>query len=218
MRMNRDLSEDLTEYVLGSITTAVLADKPWPHAYIPEALPTDLALGLSRSFDRFDMQTVEKTGTEKPYRFRTTALDQAAVYTLPTAAWTVLAGLLSEPSYRSAIGRLTGLSLRYSDFALNLWEYQAGDWLAPHVDKPEKIVTQIFYLTDRWDHADGGRLLILDTADPASVVHALPPLLGSSAILVRSSSSWHAVESPGPRAAYRRSITATFWHRPSVGG
>ncbi|MGB3437644.1 MAG: Gfo/Idh/MocA family oxidoreductase [Actinophytocola sp.] len=61
------------------------------------------------------------------------------------------------------------------------------------------------------DADDGGRLLVLRSASARDVRHALPPLLGSSAVLVRSATSWHAAEPPGPRSPVRRSVTATFW-------
>jgi Rps23 Pro-64 3,4-dihydroxylase Tpa1-like proline 4-hydroxylase len=175
-------------------------------------MPIELALRLSRAFGRLDMSFFEQPGPAKSYRLRTTELTAHRAQALG-GDWGLLRDALAGPAYREHISRLTGVSLEDSTFTLDLWEYRTGDWLAPHVDKPEKLVTQIFYLAEDWRPGDGGRLLVLATDDPASVVRTLPPRLGSSAILVRSDTSWHAVEAPGPRSPARRSVTATFWRR-----
>ncbi|MGW1059895.1 2OG-Fe(II) oxygenase family protein [Micromonospora rubida] len=199
------------DHLIDTLRAATLAADPWPHAYLPAALPEDLALRLSRSFDGFAMQSCEETTREKTYRFRTTRLDGADADSLPDAGWAALVDLLTGPTYRDMIAELTGVALADCELTLSVWEYQTGDWLAAHVDKPAKLVTQIFYLTETWHDGDGGRLLILDSADAVTPARALPPALGSSSVLVRSDRSWHAVEAPGPNSACRRSITATFW-------
>jgi hypothetical protein len=199
---------DLATSLLGAITAAELTGDPWPHAYLAEALPAEVALRLSRSFDQFAMESFEETERAKTYRLRTARLDGAD--RLPSDDWASVVELLTGPDYRAAISDLTGVPLGGGGVGVDVWEYRSSDWLAPHVDKPDKLVTQIFYLTQRWDEGDGGRLLIQDSADPTTARRALPPVLGSSAVLVRSESSWHSVEAPGPSAAGRRSITATF--------
>ncbi|HEU5160829.1 MAG TPA: 2OG-Fe(II) oxygenase family protein [Streptosporangiaceae bacterium] len=205
------LMSRLSARLPAAMARAALDPSPWPHAYLADVLPADVALRLSRSFGRFDMDSCEETRRAKSYRFRTTRLDRADPAQVAGTAWMPVIEVLSAPEYRSAISTLTGVRLDDADVTLSLWEYQAGDWLAPHVDKPDKLVTQIFYLTEGWREGDGGRLLIMKTADPSSVVRVLPPRLGSSAVLVTSGTSWHAVEAPRPGAAGRRSITVTFW-------
>jgi Rps23 Pro-64 3,4-dihydroxylase Tpa1-like proline 4-hydroxylase len=202
----------VSDHVLGQVATAELTARPWPHAHLPHALPAELALRLSRSFDGLDMAFFEQTGTAKSYRLRTAALTADTARALGTD-WQQLRDVLAGQAYRDHVGELTGVPLEDSTCTLDLWEYRTGDWLAPHVDKPEKLVTQIFYLTEGWRPDDGGQLHVLATADPASVVRTLPPLLGSSAILVRSETSWHAVAAPGPHSPARRSVAATFWQR-----
>jgi hypothetical protein len=202
----------VSDHVLRQVATAELEREPWPHAYLPHAMPAEFALRLSRSFDRLDMAFFEQTGSAKSYRLRTTELTTDSARALG-GDWQLLRDVLAAPAYREHISELTGVPLADSACTLDVWEYRTGDWLAPHVDKPEKLVTQIFYLAQEWRPDDGGRLLVLATDDPASVTSTLAPRLGSSAILVRSETSWHAVEAPGVRSPARRSVTATFWHR-----
>jgi hypothetical protein len=192
------------------VRAATMATTPWAHAYLPETLPADVAARLARSFDRFALTRCEQTDQDKSYRFGTAGLSEPGV-ALPSEEWRSLVDVLSGTAYRDAMSELTGLPLAGARRTLSVWEYDTGDWLAPHVDKADKIVTQIFYLTEDWRDGDAGRLLVLETADPSSTVAALPPRLGASAILVRSDTSWHAVESPAAPGTKRRSLTVTFW-------
>ena len=193
-----------------TVRSARMTSTPWAHAYLSETWPPGVARNLSRSFGGFELTRCERTEHEKSYRFGTAELGTPGTK-LPSPEWSSVVDVLCGTEYRDAVSELTGVSLAASRFTLSVWEYGTGDWLAPHVDKPDKIVTQIFYLTEDWQDSDAGRLLILENADVSSVVHALPPCLGASAILVRSERSWHAVEPPARPGGRRRSITATFW-------
>ncbi|MFC4856081.1 2OG-Fe(II) oxygenase family protein [Actinophytocola glycyrrhizae] len=192
------------------VRAATMTTTPWAYAYLPETLPAGVAPGLARTFDRFALTRCEQTDQDKCYRFGTAALDEGDV-ALPTEVWQSFVDALSGAAYRDAMSELTGVPLAGTRRTLSVWEYDTGDWLAPHVDKEDKLVTQIFYLTESWRDGDAGRLLVLATADPSSAVAALPPRLGASAILVRSDSSWHAVEKPAVSGTKRRSLTVTFW-------
>jgi hypothetical protein len=49
--------------------------------------------------------------------------------------------VLSGSDYRGRMAELTGMPLDDAAFTLDVWEYRTGDWLAPHVDKADKLVT-----------------------------------------------------------------------------
>jgi Rps23 Pro-64 3,4-dihydroxylase Tpa1-like proline 4-hydroxylase len=191
------------------VRSARLITSPWSFSYLDEALPPDLATRLPRLFGELDLIACERQDGQKTYRFLTAAFD-AASRVSDTLCMDLLDFLRSD-EYRTLISDLTGVALEGCRCTLSFWEYQGGDWLSPHVDKSDKLVTQIFYLTESWKDGEGGRLLILTDSDPESVVHALPPRLGSSAVIVRSEDSWHAVERMPPGAAPRKSLTVTFW-------
>jgi len=201
----------MQDHLIGALRSGSLTRQPWPHGYLAETLPRDVALRLSRSFDTLSLTPCEETEREKTYRFRTARLYGLAADGPPIADWATMVAALTAPAYRQAMSGLTDVALEHAELTIDLWEYQTGDWLAPHVDKPDKLVTQIFYLTQIWRPDDGGRLLILRSARSSTVARALAPMLGASAVLVRSEHSWHAVEPPGPHSAPRRSLTATFW-------
>lgn len=204
------LSSDTGVSVADRMRSARITPYPWPHAYVPATLDAASARRFSRSFARFALTDCEQVAREKTYRFATADLTAAAAVAAGPE-WAALAAELTGPDYPAAMSELTGTDLSGATLSLALWEYRGGDWLAPHVDKPDKVVTQIFYFTESWSETDLGRLLILETPDVSSPVRALPPVLGSSAVLVRSETSWHAVEPLAAGAvAPRRSLTATF--------
>lgn len=206
-----DQEADLRDHLTRRLAASQLATEPWPYCYIEESLPVDIAHKVGETFDQFNTTLFVESKREKTYRLRTGRIDSADLGSLPCAEWSTVAQVLSGPEYRRAIGELTGIPLDAAHLTLDAWEYRSGDWLAPHVDKADKLVTQIFYLTGRGAADDGGRLLILRTSDHAQPASALPPAAGDSAILVRSEVSWHAVEAPRVAQAHRRTITATFW-------
>lgn len=71
--------------------------------------------------------------------------------------------------------------------------YSAGCWIGPHLDRPDKRLTQILYLQAAQDHLVGGDLLILGSGDIQDVVERVPPTPNSSVVLLPSIRSWHAV-------------------------
>jgi Rps23 Pro-64 3,4-dihydroxylase Tpa1-like proline 4-hydroxylase len=202
------LTSGLSKYLIDKIGSATIEPYPWLHAHLDQAIPSDLAHDLVACFNRAPMSRGEQTQADKTYRFSTATLTLDSP--LPGGLWKEALRVFSSDVYRDALGLLTGVRLSDADVTFDLWEYVEGDWLSPHLDKPEKLVTQVIYLTPGWHEGAGGRLLIQECNGPASAVQ-IPPRFGNSTILVRSSSSWHAVEPVGPGSPPRRSMTVTFW-------
>lgn len=187
-----------------------LRHEPWRFAYFDAFLPAGRCRELSSLFGS-SLSSCERRDGQKPYAFLTGPANRQALP--PESPAGRLLRFLGGPRYRELVSAFTGIDLSRCDVSLDLWEYRSGHWLAPHVDKADKLVTQIVYLTEGWKEATGGRLLILHDADPSSVAEALPPRAGASAIIVRSDSSWHAVEPVSPEAAPRRSLTIIYRER-----
>jgi hypothetical protein len=206
------MSSSVHRHLIDELRATTIEGDPWAHAYLPGCLPGQTAQALWDAFDGFELEECGQLDAAKSYRFATARLDDARPEALPSDEWRRVTEAICGPQYRAALSKLTGVELDGMPHTLSVWEYRNGDWLAPHLDKPEKAVTQIFYFTDAWRDGDGGRLLILADEQASSVRHALPPALGSSAVLVRSEDSWHAVEAPTRPTAPRRSLTLTFWH------
>ncbi len=100
---------------------------------------------------------------------------------------------------------------------VNVFHYGPGASLGPHRDLPEKLVTHVLYLNNSWNRPDGGCLSILRSADPTDLAAEIPPIVGHSAVLVRSENSSHAVSRVvNDSASSRRSVTVTFYRPASV--
>lgn len=203
------MTSGLSKYLIDQIGSAMIEPYPWPHAHLDRAIPSDLASDLVACFGSAPMSRCEQTQADKTYRFSTAALTLDSP--IPGGLWREGLKAFGSGAYREALGSLTGVRLCDADVTFDLWEYVGGDWLSPHLDKPEKLVTQVIYLTPGWREGAGGRLLIQERDEPASAVCRIPPRFGNATILVRSDSSWHAVESVGPGSPPRRSLTVTFW-------
>jgi SM-20-related protein len=116
------------------------------------------------------------------------------------AVWRDLLGELCSESYRAALSRLTGTELSGHLYEIGFYRYGRGGFVSPHCDKPGKSVGHVLYFNPTWDDRWGGEFRILRGDDPSAVVHATPPTAGGSVVLVRSESSWHAVDLvTGPR-------------------
>jgi Rps23 Pro-64 3,4-dihydroxylase Tpa1-like proline 4-hydroxylase len=132
-------------------------------------------------------------------------------------AWKRLATDLVSPEYRAAVTRLTGIEVGALPMEANVFHYGAQAWLGPHLDLPEKRVTHVLYFNDVWPVEDGGCIAILNSSDIEDAVAILPPIIGTSVLLVRSTSSWHAV-TPVRQGCHtsRRCVVVTFYAPGSI--
>lgn len=180
----------------------------------------DAAL-LARTFPRDGYREVDGSDGEKSYSYVARSLIHMGA-DAPTApqhlspAWRALALDLLSDDYRAAFAAASGLDLDGAVMEANLVEYGPGAWLGPHVDLAEKIATQIFYFNQDWPDGAGGHLEVL-AAREAEPFARIAPNVGTSALLVRSEQSWHAV---APVAAGcptpRRSLNVIFHRAGSV--
>jgi hypothetical protein len=85
--------------------------------------------------------------------------------------------------------------------------YNSRSGLAPHTDRPHRVMTQVLYLNREWKEGWGGELQLLGSADPGDVVHSIAPIPNRAVTMLRSGSSWHAVTPPTQEAPrHRRSL------------
>jgi 2OG-Fe(II) oxygenase superfamily len=129
--------------------------------------------------------------------------------------WRELAHDLVAPAYRPAMSMLCGRDLTSAPLEVNVFHYGPGNLLGPHPDLPDKVVTHVLYFNRTWNVADGGCLRVLRSRDVADVAAEVLPIVGNSAVLVRSDPSWHAVSRVVHGSKCRRSVTATLY-RPGL--
>lgn len=199
-----------------------LETDPYEWAVIDGLFSPGNAEALAATFPCDHFKLVAGYGGEKDYEYEARALIGMGAETISypdelSAAWRGLARDFLSPAYRAAIASLSGCDLTDALLEVNVFHYGAGASLGPHADLPDKIVTHVLYFNRSWKQVDGGCLTILGSADPKDMVTEVAPVVGTSALLVRSNRSWHAVSRVAGRCHLsRRSLTATFYHPGSI--
>ncbi len=207
---------DLSALLHGALNT-----QPFQWAEIGNLYSPQDAAALAATYPHDHFKTVQGYGGEKDYCYEARALlpmgsDIIAHEAELSEAWRRLARDLCSAGYREALSELTGQDLRHAPMEANVFHYGPGASLGAHPDLPDKRVTHIIYFNESWDRAHGGCLNILRSKDPTSVAALIEPLVGNSAVLVRSDNSWHAVSPVIPsQKVSRRSVTVTFYQAGS---
>ena len=207
---------------ISRLTPAALKAHPFSWAEIGGLYSPRDAAALAASFPHDHFKTVSGYGGEKNYDYEARALVSMGTHAIAFAqelseAWLKLAQDLGSAGYREAMSALTGIDLRSVPMEVNVFHYGPGASLGAHPDLPDKLVTHILYFNESWDRNDGGCLNILHGNDPSAVAAEIEPLVGNSAILVRSDNSWHAVTPVVSSCrSSRRSLTATFYRPGSL--
>jgi hypothetical protein len=204
------------------ITEHRLETEPYRWAMIGDLFSPGDAVDLAKTYPRDHFKRLSARGGEKDYEYEARSLIGMGAETASypeelSPAWRSLAADLVSPAYRNAMSLLTDCDLTAAPLEVNVFHYGPGASLGPHPDLSDKIVTHVLYFNQAWDRGDGGCLSILRSADAADIAAEVPPLVGNSAVIVRSEASWHAV-APVVRHSpvSRRSVTVTFYRPGAV--
>lgn len=207
---------------LNRISEHKLETEPYRWARIDGLFSPGDARALATTYPHDHFKRLSARGGEKDYDYEARSLIRmgADAPSFPdelSAAWRGFAEDLLSPAYRNAMSLLTGCDLSSSPLEVNVFHYGPGASLGAHPDLADKIITHVFYFNESWNPKDGGCLSILRSPDAKDIVTEIPPLVGTSAVIVRSDSSWHAVAPVvnGSRVS-RRSVTVTFYRPGSA--
>lgn len=121
--------------------------------------------------------------------------------------WRRLAGVLRSDAYLTAVCDLVSVARR-PDWTVDagLCVYSAGCALKPHTDRPMRFLTQVTYLSERWEPTWGGALRVLRSDRIDDVAAEVLPVPNRSVVFVRSPASWHAVMPVSQGSQERRSL------------
>ena len=199
-----------------------LETKPYRWAVVDGLFSPPDAAALAKTFPRDHFKRLADYAGEKDFEYEARALIGMGEHSISrpeelSTAWRALANDFLLPAYRAAMSSLTGFDLSTTPLEVNVFHYPPGGSLGAHPDLRDKIVTHVLYFNPCWNDEDGGCLTILRSSNAQDVVTRISPVIGNSAVLVRSDDSWHAV-SPVVKSCLlsRRSLTATFYHPGSV--
>ncbi|HKV06498.1 MAG TPA: polysaccharide pyruvyl transferase family protein [Thermoanaerobaculia bacterium] len=202
---------------LDRISQHKLETEPYRWARIDSLFSPKDAKALATTYPHDHFKRLQAHGGEKDYDYEARSLIRMGAETpsFPnelSAVWRGFAEDLLSPAYRNAMSLLTGCDLSNSPLEVNVFHYGPGASLGAHPDLADKIITHVFYFNESWNPKDGGCLSILRSPDAKDIVTEIPPLVGTSAVIVRSDTSWHAVAPVinGSQVS-RRSVTVTFY-------
>ena len=207
---------------LNRISQHHLETEPYRWAVIDRLFSPREAAALAATFPHDQFKRHSYYGGDKDSEYEARALIGMGEQSMSgpeklSRAWRALANDFLSPAYRAAMSSLTGFDLSNAPLEVNVFHYPPGGLLGAHSDLPDKIVTHVLYFNRSWNDDDGGCLTILRSSDPGDIVTTVSPVVGNSAVLVRSDDSWHAV-SPVVKSCRlsRRSLAATFYRPGSV--
>lgn len=207
---------------LETIARGPLRTEPYEWAEIGGLFAPADAEALAATYPHDHYKLVSGYGGEKDYEYEARPLIVMNAKTISyrehlSDAWQRLADDLLSREYRDALSSLTHVDLSQAQLEVNVFHYGPGSSLGPHPDLSDKLVTHVLYFNRAWNNTDGGCLQILRSKDANSVVAEISPLVGNSAVLVRSDNSWHAVAPVVKQSREsRRSVTATFYRPGSA--
>jgi Rps23 Pro-64 3,4-dihydroxylase Tpa1-like proline 4-hydroxylase len=210
---------------LTAIRRATFTEWPYPYAVLPTIFADDAAGPLVADFPergfRLDIRELGGHG-RKRYRARNYQLvdfgraDTGHIDQLSTL-WRQLVAELTGPGYRAAVAEATGTDLSATTLDIRLIRYLTDDWIEPHVDRPDKVVTQLTYFNQDWRPEWAGALRILRSADMEDYAEQVFPSAGNSVLMVRTDNAWHGVPSVRRPAPGGRCTLLVHFARPAEG-
>jgi Rps23 Pro-64 3,4-dihydroxylase Tpa1-like proline 4-hydroxylase len=201
-----------------AIASAELQSTPYEWALVERAIDPGQAASLIDTFPVDDFWRLRHDDGEKSYTYSARPLvilgeDRPASLSPLPDPWQELVRDLLSPRYREALSQAIGQALDGAPMEVAVWRWDEDAQLGPHLDMREKLVTQVFYLNAGWNPWWGGCLRILNSKDESDLFSEIPPILGSSSVLVRSDRSWHCVSPVADTPVPRRSVIVT-WFEP----
>ncbi|MFE4856700.1 2OG-Fe(II) oxygenase [Streptomyces sp. NPDC056670] len=206
---------------LAAIGSAPLSPEPYPHAVLNDSFLAQQD-SLVREFptEGFHYDVREDGGPDrKRYRTYNYQLvrfgvpDEENVNRLPPA-WRLLLADLTSAAYRAAVSAGTGVDLTGTVLDIRMVRYAENCWIEPHVDRPDKVVTHLFYLNDTWRPEWSGALRVLRSADMDDWSKEVFPLAGHSVLMVRTDDAWHAVPPVTGSGTHDRKTLLVHFARP----
>ena len=196
------------------LATASVCRDPYPFMVTPDLLAAADAETLAREFPTRGFRLDQRSALDAEKRYRSFNLNVVVDGARDEAAWRSLSGgwrdfvaEMCTARYQERLGARMGVDVRNCVAELRRCRYEAGCWIAPHTDRADKLLTQIIYFNPGWRREWGGNLLILRAADDPDPAATVVPRLATSAVILPSGTSWHAVQpvTDGSPAA-RRSV------------
>lgn len=138
------------------------------------------------------------SGDKKHYSFNLLKLVEHNTFVAENHAsihsqWRELARQFMTKEYADRLGERLQINLHNTLISIGFYRFDHRDWVSPHIDNEDKVVTQIFYFNPYWSHEWGGYFKLLESQDVGSENFAIPPLSSFSVAIARTENAWHMV-------------------------
>ena len=186
---------------LRALSSALVSHDKFSWALFSNVIKTEVMQELSPCYPSEGYTRSERrVGPKKHYAFNLLKLVEHNIYSPPSniiidPKWKILADNLMSNEYADILGETLKINLKNALINIGFYRFDTMDWVAPHIDNEDKLVTQIFYFNSLWSNAWGGQFKLLKNQNPLSEFFAVPPLASFSVAIARSDCAWHMVSS-----------------------
>lgn len=160
----------------------------------------------------------EASGEDKTYSMHMRKLfdsrDESIDAADLTPLWADFVLQLLSKEYVMSMSQHAQIDLSKCAVEINCWKYARGGWLSAHTDKPNKVISQLFYMNEFWDESWGGAFCVLNSGRNNDVHEEIFPTSNTSLVLLRSDNSWHSVAPLScPPGVSRKLVQVIFWRK-----
>ncbi|MFE6690204.1 2OG-Fe(II) oxygenase [Streptomyces sp. NPDC057743] len=207
---------------LAAIGSAPLSTHPYPHAVLHDSF-ADHQDALVAEFPtegfHYDVRDTAEPGRKRyrTYNYQLVRFGEPDQHNIGRLSprWRLLLDDLTGTAYRTAVSAATGADLTGTVLDIRLVRYADSCWIEPHVDRPDKVVTHLFYLNAEWQPRWSGALRVLRSADIDDCSQEVFPLVGTSVLMVRTEHAWHAVPPVTGAGPHDRKTLLVHFARPA---
>lgn len=203
---------------LNKIAQAKLNKTPYHYGKINGMFDSNLYLQLCNDYPKVGFTHCEALSQDKTYSMYMRQLCDTRKHDIDiddlSESWSLLVRELKSKAYLQTLSDHAQHDLSQCDVEINCWQYASGGWLSPHTDKPEKVISQLFYFNEQWQDSWGGQFHVLNSENEDDIHETIYPDENTSVILVRSNNSWHSVAPLScPSHITRRLVQIIYWKK-----
>lgn len=192
--------------------TFIKHSSPFPWADFSGSIELVTIDKLVTELDGLEFRKVSRdSGTDKAYSFDVCTLvkDSQVIKESIPPNWKELVNVFCGENYTNLLRQVFEFPDNNVLIDMEVFKYRDNDWIGPHTDRPNRLVTHLYYLNKSWDAASGGILHLLSGPREDLVAKTIVPEAPTSVAFVRSDDSWHYVTpvlGPRERISFRVDI------------
>lgn len=200
-----------------SILNVERAEQPFPFYKYKNLIDPIAMAKLLSEYPSWGFQSVSKNNIDKSYSFSINNLiiedKLTEAYDNLSPIWKTFIDSLANPDYKVLIGQSIGRDILNKKISIAFYQFNDSNWVSPHLDKKNKLFTQLFYFNDQWSEEWGGQLKLLKYPDKENNDFlSILPNNSHSILLPRTDAAWHMVNPVTSKALFpRKTLQFEVW-------